>query len=55
MQPPAQEIVARDLHDQTWTFRHIFRGITPVKEFCLSSYFELCWSQVNHIFFVHKM
>lgn len=26
MQPPAQEIVARDLHDQTWTFRHIFRG-----------------------------
>lgn len=26
MQPPAQEIVARDLHDQTWTFRHIYRG-----------------------------
>ncbi|XP_073016248.1 auxin response factor 5-like isoform X2 [Primulina eburnea] len=26
MQPPAQEIVARDLHDNVWTFRHIFRG-----------------------------
>ncbi|KAL0338861.1 UNVERIFIED_CONTAM: Auxin response factor 19 [Sesamum angustifolium] len=26
MQPPAQELVARDLHDQTWTFRHIYRG-----------------------------
>ncbi|XP_031105754.1 auxin response factor 19 [Ipomoea triloba] len=26
MQPPAQEIVSRDLHDQTWTFRHIYRG-----------------------------
>ncbi|RVX05451.1 Auxin response factor 19 [Vitis vinifera] len=23
---PAQEIVARDLHDNTWTFRHIYRG-----------------------------
>ena len=29
MQPPAQEIVARDLHDNTWTFRHIYRGIAP--------------------------
>lgn len=26
MQPPAQELMARDLHDQTWTFRHIYRG-----------------------------
>ncbi|KAL1568142.1 auxin response factor 19-like isoform X1 [Salvia divinorum] len=26
MQPPAQEIVARDLHETVWTFRHIFRG-----------------------------
>ncbi|KAE9608182.1 putative transcription factor ARF family [Lupinus albus] len=26
MQPPAQEIVAKDLHDNTWTFRHIYRG-----------------------------
>ncbi|XP_076890600.1 auxin response factor 19-like [Bidens hawaiensis] len=26
MQPPAQELVARDLHNQTWTFRHIYRG-----------------------------
>ncbi|XP_077238583.1 auxin response factor 19-like isoform X2 [Tasmannia lanceolata] len=26
LQPPAQELVARDLHDNAWTFRHIFRG-----------------------------
>ncbi|XP_020090137.1 auxin response factor 19-like isoform X2 [Ananas comosus] len=26
MQPPAQELQARDLHDNTWTFRHIYRG-----------------------------
>ncbi|KAF3573323.1 hypothetical protein F2Q69_00061063, partial [Brassica cretica] len=25
MQPAAQEIVAKDLHDTTWTFRHIYR------------------------------
>ncbi|XP_074556521.1 auxin response factor 16-like isoform X2 [Curcuma longa] len=26
MQPPAQELVAKDLHDVSWTFRHIYRG-----------------------------
>ncbi|KAH7687975.1 AUX/IAA protein [Dioscorea alata] len=26
MQPPAQELQARDLHDNLWTFRHIYRG-----------------------------
>lgn len=26
MQPPAQELSARDLHDNSWTFRHIYRG-----------------------------
>ncbi|XP_026458268.1 auxin response factor 19-like [Papaver somniferum] len=26
MQPPAQELIARDLHDNAWTFRHIYRG-----------------------------
>ncbi|XP_019091067.1 PREDICTED: auxin response factor 6-like [Camelina sativa] len=25
-QPPAQELMARDLHDNEWKFRHIFRG-----------------------------
>ncbi|XP_047314916.1 auxin response factor 8-like [Impatiens glandulifera] len=25
-QPPAQELVARDLHDVEWKFKHIFRG-----------------------------
>lgn len=29
MQPPAQELMARDLHDNAWTFRHIYRGIAP--------------------------
>lgn len=28
MQPPCQELTAKDLHDQTWTFRHIYRGIS---------------------------
>ncbi|XP_009768741.1 auxin response factor 19-like isoform X2 [Nicotiana sylvestris] len=26
LQPPAQELVARDLHDNVWTFRHVYRG-----------------------------
>ncbi|KAK1309420.1 Auxin response factor 16 [Acorus calamus] len=26
MQPPCQELKAKDLHDVTWTFRHIYRG-----------------------------
>ncbi|XP_047325678.1 auxin response factor 5 isoform X2 [Impatiens glandulifera] len=26
MQPPTQELVVKDLHDNTWTFRHIYRG-----------------------------
>ncbi|KAH9616755.1 hypothetical protein KSS87_012671 [Heliosperma pusillum] len=26
MQPPCQELVAKDLHSQAWTFRHIYRG-----------------------------
>lgn len=26
VQPPTQELVVRDLHDNTWTFRHIYRG-----------------------------
>ncbi|XP_006360656.1 auxin response factor 19-like [Solanum tuberosum] len=26
LQPPAQELVARDLHDNIWTFRHVYRG-----------------------------
>ncbi|KAF8113735.1 hypothetical protein N665_0046s0081 [Sinapis alba] len=25
-QPPTQELVVRDLHENTWTFRHIYRG-----------------------------
>ena len=26
MQPPNQELIVRDLHDNVWTFRHIYRG-----------------------------
>ncbi|KAK1316561.1 Auxin response factor 5 [Acorus calamus] len=26
VQPPIQELVARDLHDKEWRFRHIYRG-----------------------------
>ncbi|KAI3502779.1 hypothetical protein L1887_31086 [Cichorium endivia] len=26
MQPPTQELIVRDLNDNTWTFRHIYRG-----------------------------
>ncbi|GMI81336.1 hypothetical protein HRI_001802900 [Hibiscus trionum] len=26
MQPPCQELTARDLHENAWTFRHIYRG-----------------------------
>lgn len=28
MQPPSQELVATDIHHNTWTFRHVFRGMT---------------------------
>ncbi|ONK67334.1 uncharacterized protein A4U43_C06F19070 [Asparagus officinalis] len=28
--PPAQELIARDLHDNEWKFRHIFRVATEV-------------------------
>ncbi|RWV93521.1 hypothetical protein GW17_00044018 [Ensete ventricosum] len=27
-QPPAQELIAKDLHGNEWKFRHIFRGST---------------------------
>lgn len=39
MQPPAQELVARDLHDTLWTFRHIYRG-----KYCLILLF---WGGAN--------
>lgn len=40
MQPPAQELVARDLHDTVWTFRHIFRG----KLIWLFSFLWMLWT-----------
>uniref|UniRef100_A0A6N2KWR4 Auxin-responsive protein n=1 Tax=Salix viminalis TaxID=40686 RepID=A0A6N2KWR4_SALVM len=29
-QPPTQELVAKDLHENEWRFRHIFRGNHPI-------------------------
>ncbi|RVW85928.1 Auxin response factor 6 [Vitis vinifera] len=36
-QPPAQELIARDLHGNEWKFRHIFRGEFSQNEFVLKS------------------
>ncbi|KAL9248778.1 Auxin response factor 19-like protein [Drosera capensis] len=33
MKPPAQELVANDLHGQTWTFRHIYRAMEKLNCF----------------------
>lgn len=35
MQPPAQELVAKDLHDVSWTFRHIYRGMLLLSPYVL--------------------
>lgn len=51
MQPPAQELMAKDLHDSAWTFRHIYRGSSLFKTFSFSSQFffnDIC-SIVNHL------
>ncbi|CAD6338421.1 unnamed protein product [Miscanthus lutarioriparius] len=42
MQPPYQEIQARDLHDNVWTFRHIYRG--QPKRHLLTTGWSLCVS-----------
>ncbi|KAL6579958.1 Auxin response factor 19 [Orobanche minor] len=39
MQPPCHELAARDLHDQTWTFRHIYRG--QPKRHLLTTYWSV--------------
>jgi len=44
MQPPAQEIVAKDLHDSTWTFRHIYRGIALSSSLVILSFFLLVYA-----------
>ena len=48
MQPPAQELGARDLHDNVWTFRHIYRGRFVLLPFESSSI-------IKHFFFVIAM
>jgi hypothetical protein len=44
MQPPNQELIVRDLHDNVWTFRHIYRGMTisSLKLFMLI-FVIMCW------------
>ncbi|KAJ9702963.1 hypothetical protein PVL29_004635 [Vitis rotundifolia] len=41
-QPPAQELIARDLHDVEWKFRHIFRGSVYA-----NCFFNCCCSSKN--------
>jgi hypothetical protein len=41
--PPAQELVARDLHDQDWHFRHIYRGETLRSLFSLNVLHGMAW------------
>lgn len=45
-QPPAQELIARDLHDNEWKFRHIFRGkyVLFSRLFSISCYYFHCFS-----------
>jgi hypothetical protein len=51
MQPPAQELVAKDLHDNTWAFRHIYRGIGILHiPFSLPYFFYLVISIVYALF-----
>lgn len=38
MNPPCQELVAKDLHGQEWKFRHIYRGIVISKHYMLIFY-----------------
>jgi hypothetical protein len=48
-QPPAQELIARDLHDVEWKFRHIFRGknLTPfLRSYYLYKGFEYICNNV---------
>jgi hypothetical protein len=39
LQPPAQELIARDLHDVEWKFRHIFRGRFHLSSVCVDDPF----------------
>ncbi|KAI8000749.1 Auxin response factor 6 [Camellia lanceoleosa] len=53
-QPPAQELIARDLHDNEWKFRHIFRG--QPKRHLLTTGWSVCkckktccWNEKNQL------
>ncbi|KAE8767602.1 Auxin response factor 11 [Hordeum vulgare] len=38
MQPPNQELIVRDLHENMWTFRHIYREQSEFQSIALLSY-----------------
>lgn len=44
MQPPAQELIAKDLHDISWKFRHIYRGTDNCQalKYYMQMYLLLC-------------
>lgn len=42
--PPAQELIAKDLHGNEWKFRHIFRG-----EFSIIIKFFSCVQRIRNI------
>lgn len=46
MNPPCQELVAKDLHGKEWSFRHIYRGMTILDftRFCMLSLIYFIWS-----------
>ena len=41
MQPPAQELGAKDLHDASWTFRHIYRGYELLLVFLTNAMYSM--------------
>jgi hypothetical protein len=47
MNPPCQELVAKDLHGTEWNFRHIYRGMLGVMVLmhgtCVRSFFGNLW------------
>lgn len=47
MQPPTQELIVRDLHDITYTFRHIYRGKNAFKFACFFLLGNLCTSHLS--------
>lgn len=52
MQPPAQELVAKDLHDNTWAFRHIYRGIASLDTFFIRQNLTFICNHQHRVCFI---